>query len=196
LTTGVSDISEISHKAFGKILDSHDFSTGGGSAAAIAGAMAAALVAMVVRLSLNKDYGLPPDEYTATISEAEELKEKLLGGAERDYAAFAYVKEAYALPKKTEEEKMNRAKMIEKAFIGAASVPAENASSCKRVYELTALLKEKSNPAAVSDLAVARDLSLAALKGCQENIRVNLPAIKDQVVIQQLQEQICALDHC
>jgi methenyltetrahydrofolate cyclohydrolase len=179
--------------AFKKVLDAEDFSTGGGSAAALVGAMAAALAAMVARLSLKKDYGLQLSHYNEIILEAEELRDKLLAGAKRDLEAFALVKEAYALPKNRDDQIIVRAEMIENAFKKAAGIPAENALLCKKVLELSNLLKGKSNPAAGSDLEVAGDLAKTALKGCLENIKVNLPSLKDQKTIRHLENQISEL---
>lgn len=179
--------------AFEKVLNAEDFSTGGGSAAALAGAMAAALTAMVARLSLKKDFGLPQSDYHEIILEAEKLSGQLLDGSVRDLEAFAMVKEAYALPKGTVEEKEKRSLMIEKGFEAAAGIPAENADCSKQVLKLANLLNGRSNPAAVSDLEVARDLASTALKGCLINIEINLPSLKDQETVQRLENRISEL---
>ena len=173
--------------AFNKVLDSEDFTTGGGSAAALAGAMASALVAMVAKLSLKKEYGLPFEKQEKVAAEAENLKDLLLKGAAEDIEAFALVKEAYGLPKNSDAEKAKRAEMIEKAFVTAARVPAENADKCRRALDLAKMLDGRSNPAAASDLKVALDLAETGLKGCLANIEINLSSIKDRAVLQQLE---------
>lgn len=176
----------MNNEAFEKVLDSGDFTTGGGSAAALAGAMAAALVAMVAKLSLKKEYGLPPEELDQLAAEADSLKEELLKGAGKDIEAFARVKEAYGLPKNSDAEKTKRAELIEKGFITAARVPAENGEKCRRVLEMAKMLDSRSNPAAASDLDVALGLAVTGLKGCLANIEINLPSIKDPAAQHQL----------
>jgi len=180
----------ISSDAFIKVLNSEDYSTGGGSAAALAGAMAAALAAMVARLSVDKADGLSPDHYQQLVFQAEALRDKLLAGAESDYTAFAAVKTAYARPKTTEREKEERALAIQQAFIGAAEIPAENAAYCQELIALIINLTGKSNPAAGSDLEVARELSTAALKGCLANIVINIPSIKNRATLDCLEQKV------
>lgn len=176
----------MNNEAFMKVLDSEDFTTGGGSAAALSGAMAAALVAMVAKLSLKKEYGLPFEKQGRVAAEADGLRDALLKGAGEDIEAFALVKEAYGLPKNNSDQKAKRAEMIEKGFITAARVPAGNGEKCRRVLELAKMLDGKSNPAAASDLKVALDLAETGLKGCLANIIINLPSIKDPDIVQQL----------
>ncbi len=182
------------NEALAKVINSEDFSTGGGTASALAGAMSAALIAMVARLSLKKDFGLTSAQYDEVISEAENLKKLLLEGATKDIEAFASVKAAYSLPKSSPEEKARRQLMIEKGFTAAAEIPGENAWFCKRALDLANLLVGKSNPAAGSDLEVALDLTVAALKGCLANIKVNLPAIKDSNTKKDFMNQIDQLE--
>ena len=173
-----------------KIIDSKDFTVGGGSAAALAGAMAAGLVGMVARLSVNKNYGLSSEKYNEIAREADGLAEELLSGAEKDAQAFSMIKEAYSLPKESSEQKSMRAIAIQKAAIGAATVPQENAWRCHRLQELMLLLKGKSNTNAASDLEEASLLSNAGLLGCVLNIEVNLFLIKDENIKVKFQEQI------
>ncbi len=179
---------------FGKLLNSGDFSTGGGSAAAIAGAMSASLTAMVARLSLKKDYGLPESKTQEIILEAEKLTKELLAGATKDMEAFAQVKDAYSLPKKTPAEKKKRADDIETGFKTAASIPNENAKLCKRALELSNLLAGKSNRSAASDLEAAQILARAALKCCLINVKINLDSIKDREAVADFEDQISELE--
>ena len=97
---------------------------------------------------------------------------------------------AYSLPKESSEQKSIRATAIQKAAIGAATVPQDNAWRCYRVKELIILLKDKSNTNASSDLEIARLLSNTGLLGCILNIEVNLFLIKDENIKQKFQEQI------
>ncbi|WZL72834.1 cyclodeaminase/cyclohydrolase family protein [Clostridiaceae bacterium 35-E11] len=173
-----------------KVIDSKDFTVGGGSAAALAGAMAAGMVAMVARLSTKKDYGLSAEKYMEIAEEGDHLAKDLLLGAEKDTQAFCMIKDAYALPKATDEEKKQRSQAIQNGAIQAATVPMQNGQMCKRVQELSLLLDGQSNPNAGSDLAEAILLAGAGVKGCVLNIEANLPLIKNEKVKADFQKQI------
>jgi methenyltetrahydrofolate cyclohydrolase len=172
-----------------KIIDSKDFTAGGGSASAIAGAMAAGMAAMVARLSINKDCGLSGEKYEEIADEADRISKELLRGSVEDNEAYLLIVNAYALPKLTEEEKAARREAIQNAGIKAASVPLENGKRCKRVYELCLMLKERSNPNAASDLAEAEMLSYSGVMGCALNIDANLSLIKDEKIKSEFEEQ-------
>lgn len=176
-----------------KIIDSKDFSTGGGSASAIAGSMAAGLVAMVGRLSINKKYGLSDEEYEEIIADGDRISQELLIGAKQDAEAYMLIKDAYMLPKDTENNREIRRQAIQNAGIEAASVPLKNATKCKEIYKLCVKLKGKSNLNAVSDLMGAEALSKAGVEGCLLNIEVNLSLIKDEKTIEQFERQIVEL---
>ncbi|WP_027624263.1 cyclodeaminase/cyclohydrolase family protein [Clostridium lundense] len=173
-----------------KIIDSRDFTVGGGSAAALAGAMAAGLIGMVARLSIKKGYGLSKEEYTSIADKADKLSSELLEGTVKDTESFKKIKEAYAMPKETEDDKSARSLAVEKAAVGAATVPLYNGKICKWVFDLGVLLKDKSNPNAASDLEEGNLLVNAAILGCVLNIEANLPLIKDENIKEKFQQEI------
>lgn len=172
------------------ILDSKNFSVGGGSASALAGGIAASLASMVARLSCDKNFCLSNSEYLKIVEEADYLAEELLKGAEEDAKAYAQIKTAFSLPKDTEEEKIKRKEAIQKGFIAAAEVPKENALLCRRVQELCAELQNKSNPACGSDLGCAILLANSGLQGCLLNVETNVTSIKDGNIVSGLQEEV------
>lgn len=176
-------------QAFLKVLDPADNSTGGGTASAVAGAMAAALAAMVARLSIGKA-GLEPEEfYSERGNELSQLSNELFDGGHQDSEAFAAVRQAFKLPKNTEAEKAARTAAVQAAWINAAEIPLSNAGRCGRVLTLAAELEGRSNENAASDLTCARYLARAGLKGCLENVSINLPMIKDETIVAQLRER-------
>jgi methenyltetrahydrofolate cyclohydrolase len=175
----MSDYSTDNVDAFWKVIDPDDNATGGGTASATAGAMAAGLVAMVGRLSLGKD--LKPDNYyTPIIAEAEALATQLFDGCRIDSQAFEQVMYAFKLPKATDEEKTDRSAAIQAAWTHAANVPMANATLCNHVLQLANQLQGCSNPDAGSDLFCAVQLAAAGQAGCLANVRINLPSIKDE----------------
>lgn len=176
-------------QAFLKVLDPRDNSTGGGTASAVAGAMAAALAAMVARLSVGKA-GMEPDDFYAQRSETlTSLSDELFVGGRQDSEAFAAVSRAFRLPKGTEEEKVVRSQAIQAAWVQATEVPLANAQRCAQVLALARELEGRSNENAASDLACAFYLARAGIRGCLENVAINLPMIKDEVRAAQLSEE-------
>ncbi len=175
--------------AFLKVLDPNDNSTGGGTASAVAGAMAAALVAMVARLSLDREGSQETSFYQDLISEAEGLAKDLFTGGRKDSEAFKAVSTAYKLPNESDPQKIARQDAIQRAMIKAAHVPLANAEKCRRIIELFSNLQGRFNPNTASDLECAGHLARAGLAGCIANVEINLPYIDDQGLVEQLKFQ-------
>lgn len=179
--------------AFLRVLDPTDNSTGGGSASAIAGGMAAALAAMVARLSVN-GAGSEPDDYYLPIAQAGvNLMHALMAGADEDAQAFNAVMAGYRLPKTTDAEKAARTAAIQAAMAHATRVPLRNAELCTEVLALVARLTGRSNPRALSDLQSAGYLARAGLLGCLANVDINLPGVKDEAVAAEIRACATAL---
>lgn len=174
-------------EAFLKVIDPQDNATGGGSASAIAGAMAAALVGMVARLSIGKAGLREAAHYQDLNLKAQTLAEELLRGAETDSNSFNAVSAAFKLPKETDEQKAARSQAIQSGWVHATEVPLENANSCLLVLQLAAQLQESFNTNAASDLECAQHLTRAGMRGCLANAAINLPSIKDQAIAASLQ---------
>lgn len=174
----------------GKVIDSDDFTVGGGSASAIAGAMASGMISMVAKLSLQRPINLTAGEYENISLEADKLAKELLEGANNDTKAYCMIKNAYAMPKNTAEEKQLRTNAIREAGKAAAEVPRDNGYRCKRANELALLLIGQSNPSCSSDLYSALYLSNAGVKGCTLNIEANLPLIKDEKILEEFKNDI------
>jgi formiminotetrahydrofolate cyclodeaminase len=167
-------------QAFLKVIDPEDNATGGGTASAVAGAMAAGLVGMVARVSKGKP-DLESDEFYDTIdTAAQDLTRTLMQGGREDSEAFGAVMRSFTLPKGTDDEKAARSVAIRTAMVEATRVPLENAQRCVRVLELAERVSKMFNQNAASDLAVARSLVCSATEGCLENVEVNLPGVKDE----------------
>lgn len=169
-----------------KVLDPGDNLTGGGTASAVAGAMAAALVAMVARLSVGRK-GMEKDAYYRSIdSEATALSTELFAGGRRDSEAFDAVRASCKLRSETEAQKRVRQAAIQRAIVRAAQVPLTNSEGCKRVLDLCMRLKGRSNPNVGSDLECARHLARAGVLGCLANVETNLSSIQDRELATEL----------
>lgn len=176
-----------------KLLDTENTTVGGGSAAALSGAVGAGLIGMVALLSKGKDYGLPDTEYAALEQRCRELQQALLAGCVADTEAYSGIVAAYKLPKTTEKERAARKKAIAAAGMQAAATPRDNGRCCKAVYELGTRLAKGSNPNCGSDLHCGIDLAKLGIQGCIANIEANLPLIKDAAIMDGLQADIEAL---
>lgn len=179
--------------AFLKVIDPADDQTGGGTASAVAGAMAAGLAGMVARLSVGRE-GLEPEPYYREIdAEARVLTGSLMEGGARDSEAFGAVMRAFTLPKCTDEEKAARSGAIQEAMVHATRVPLENAERCAQVLNLVERLRGRSNPNASSDLEVAGALAHSALEGCLANVAINVGSLKDEETAADLRARAAAV---
>lgn len=178
---------------FLRVIDPADNSTGGGSASAISGGMAAALAAMVARLSVN-GAGSEPDDYYLPIAQAgAELAQALMAGASEDAHSFDAVMAAYRLSKATDAEKAARSTAIRAAMAHATRVPLRNAELCAEALALVGRLEGRSNPRALSDLQSAGYLARAGLLGCLANVDINLPGVKDEAAMAEIRLRADAL---
>jgi glutamate formiminotransferase/formiminotetrahydrofolate cyclodeaminase len=150
---------------------------GGGSASALAGALAAALVEMVCRLTIGrKAYAAVEPRARQIIDEATELRRKMRHLVEEDAAAYSEVMVAYKLPK----DDPARTERIDAALLAAARAPLAGARSLARLLLLAGEIGETGNKNARSDANVARMLARAAVLGMLENVRVNLESLNER----------------
>jgi len=167
---------------------------GGGSVAALSGALGASLVSMVCRLTIGKKgYEEYEEEVKEVLSESEELRRRLLEAIDIDAKAFEKVMEAFAAPKNTDEEKAARREMIQTAFKGACESPRSTAMDCLEVLRLCARIADKTNTNAASDLGVGASQALAGLEGAAMNVLINLPSIKDEEYVDERSSEMEAI---
>ena len=154
-------------------------SPGGGSAAAHSGALAAALVAMVARLTVGKPkYAEVEAEAWQIITRAEELRKILTDAVELDAQAFGGILQARKLPKADQAQQQARAEAIYAATLHAARVPLETAGECLSVLRLAARMAEIGNLNAISDAGAGAQLAVAAFRSAALNVRINLSGIE------------------
>ena len=151
---------------------------GGGSVAAHAGALAAALAQMVAGLTIGKKkYAAVETEMKKASLDAAALVNELSALGPRDAAAYGMVMSAYKMPSDNDVDAQKKKKAVDEALLGAADVPLETARACVKVIELAATVAEKGNTNAVSDAAVAALLAHAACQGAVYNVRINVNAL-------------------
>jgi glutamate formiminotransferase/formiminotetrahydrofolate cyclodeaminase len=156
---------------------------GGGSAAAYAGAMAAALGSMVAQLTIGKSkYADVQDRMKSIVSEAKELKEQLEGAVIRDAQAFEDVLLALRMPSETENEKSARDEALQLATEMATRVPMQVAQLSLKTLSLANEVAEKGNQNAVTDAGAASEMAMAAIRIAGYNVKINLESFQDQAL--------------
>jgi glutamate formiminotransferase/formiminotetrahydrofolate cyclodeaminase len=154
---------------------------GGGSVAALMGALGASLGGMVANLSAGKRGWDDKLEYFSNWAvKAQQLKDELLLLVDEDTAAFKKVMNAFGLPKESVEEKAARIAAIEQATKYAAEIPLKVMEAASKSYPLLAEMAEKGNPASVSDVGVGALATRACIEGAALNVRINLAQLKDE----------------
>jgi formiminotetrahydrofolate cyclodeaminase len=154
---------------------------GGGSVAALVGALAAALVTMVTNLTLGKEkFAAVQDDMTEIQAKSEKLRSELTELVTQDAVAYGAVAAAMKLPKDSDEQKQERAGILQAALVGAATVPLRVADAATEVARLSLPAAEKGNLNAISDAAVAVLLADAAAQSAALNVRINLAWIEDE----------------
>jgi glutamate formiminotransferase/formiminotetrahydrofolate cyclodeaminase len=164
---------------------------GGGSVAALMGALGASLGGMVANLSAGKRGWDDKIHYFSEWAvKAQQLKDELLSLVDEDSAAFNKVMDAFGLPRESSQEKAARSAAIEKATKHAAEIPLQVMETASRSYELLTQMGDKGNPASVSDVGVGALATRACIEGAALNVRINLNQLKDEKFKSDLQEKV------
>ena len=164
---------------------------GGGSVAALMGALGVSLGGMVANLSAGKRGWEDKLSYFSDWAvKAQQLKDELLFLVDEDTAAFNKVMDAFALPKESAEEKTARSAAIQWANKYATEIPLRVMETASKSYPLLAEMAEKGNPASISDVGVGLFALRACIEGAAMNVRINLAGIKDETLKSSLQERV------
>ena len=164
---------------------------GGGSVAALMGALGVSLGGMVANLSAGKRGWDDKLKYFSDWAvKAQQLKDELLFLVDEDTAAFNKVMDAFALPKDSAEEKASRSAAIQSANKYAAEIPLRVMETALKSYQLLAEMAEKGNPASISDVGVGLLAVRAGIDGAAMNVRINLAGLKDEKLKSSLQEKV------
>ncbi len=148
---------------------------GGGSAAAIAGVLGAALGSMVSNITIGKEgYEDVQDFFKEKLGQFEELRALLTELIDKDANAFSGVIKAMKLPKETEEEKAIRSAEILANYKIAAEIPLETCKACRKVIDLHIECGIKGFKFALSDIAVGALCAITGLKSAVHNVEINL----------------------
>jgi methenyltetrahydrofolate cyclohydrolase len=158
-----------------------DPTPGGGSAAAIMGAMGAALVSMVCSVSIGKKgYEAVESEMRAVRAQSETLRLRLAAMVAEDVAAFDGLMSAYKLPKVSDDDKSRRADAIQSSLRRATEVPLDCARVCAEVIGLARRAGEHGYRGVISDAGVGVLAASSAARSAALNVFINAPALKDR----------------
>jgi glutamate formiminotransferase / formiminotetrahydrofolate cyclodeaminase len=164
---------------------------GGGSVAALMGALGVSLGGMVANLSAGKrGWDDKLSYFSDWAVKAQQLKDELLFLVDEDTSSFNKVMDAFALPKESAEEKAARSAAIQLANIYAAEIPLRVMETACKSYQLLAEMAEKGNPASISDVGVGLLALRACIDGAAMNVRINLASLKDEKSKSSLQEKV------
>ncbi|MEE8340721.1 MAG: glutamate formimidoyltransferase [Candidatus Neomarinimicrobiota bacterium] len=183
---------DLSVKGFSDELSTNSPAPGGGSVAALAGVLSAALTSMVAALSHEKKGFLDKREMLESVGEkAQNIKERLSFLIDEDTNAFNNVMAANRISATTPEEIKEKEKLVLNANKYAAEIPLEVAETSFQIFELAELLVEKGNPNSVSDVGVAGEAAYTAVRGACLNILINLGSIEsDKKFVNNLNDQV------
>jgi glutamate formiminotransferase / formiminotetrahydrofolate cyclodeaminase len=164
---------------------------GGGSVAALMGALGASLGGMVANLSAGKRGWDDKLQYFSDWAvKAQKVKDELLFLVDEDTSAFNKVMDAFGLPKGSDEEKKARSTAIESATKYAAEIPLKVMETAAKSYDLLAEMAEKGNPASISDVGVGAGATRACIDGAALNVRINLGQLKDEKFKSELSKKV------
>jgi methenyltetrahydrofolate cyclohydrolase len=177
----MTQIKDTEVETFLDALASQSATPGGGSAAAIIGAMGAALVSMICNLTIGKKkYADVEPEMKDVLGKAEALRLRLTGMIEDDVKAFDAVMGAYGMPKETDADKAARDKAIQAALKQATDVPMRCCHAAREVIDLGAIAADKGNLNVISDAGVGVLAAYAALRSAALNVFTNARMINDK----------------
>ena len=174
-------LAELKTAEFVDLLASDAPAPGGGSAAALEGALGAALTAMVCGLTVGKKkYAEFQELAESAQAKATDLKARFVDVMDRDTEAFNVVSAAFGMPKATDEEKAARSAAIQEGLKGCTKTPFEMMELAVETLELTASILGKSNDSAASDLGVSALSLRAAIQGAWLNVLINIGSLKNK----------------
>ena len=168
---------------------------GGGSAAALAGALGAGLVSMVCQFTVGREkYAEVEDDMQRVLARCEELRAELQAAVEGDIEAYGSYGRASSMSRDSEEEKSARAEALQAALRESTEVPLGVAERCAELLELAVEAAEKGNVYLISDAAVGAEMAAAARASAELNVRLNAGGLEDHGYARACEERLAAVE--
>lgn len=188
-------LASMSVKNFLSELASSSPAPGGGSVAALAGSLGAALSSMVCNLTIGKEkYDSVQDEIKNVLKQSEKLRMKLTRLIDKDTEAFNDVIKAFKMPKETEKQKKARNEAIQEGYKRAAMIPFETARLCEEILDLAKIVAEKGNQSSLTDAAVSVLMAQAGVESAILNVKINLGSIKEEDFVKKISSDLDKLE--
>src|SRR6266487_1819788 len=164
---------------------------GGGSTAALSGAMGAALASMVCRITIGKDaYAGVQREIEELLKQTEKLRLRFQQLVQEDIGAYGRLSACYKLPRETSEERAARTAAIQKQLVEAALVPLEVVESAAELIQCCQRIAEIGNATVLSDVATGAILASSAGEGAALKVQINLRSMKNEALVAELGERL------
>jgi len=169
---------------------------GGGSVAALAGGLGAALSSMVCNLTIGKEkYANVQEEIKEVLKKSEKIRKNLTKLIDEDTEAFNDVMKAFKMPKETEQQKKKRNQAIQAGYKTAAKIPLDTARTCEKILDLAKIVAEKGNQNSITDSAVSALMAQAGVESAILNVKINLSSIKDEKFVKQISSELNKLQN-
>jgi len=164
---------------------------GGGSVAALSGALGSALSSMVCNLTTGKEkYKDSEEEIKKVLKQTEKIRKELTVLIDEDTNAFNDVIKAFKMPKETDEQKKKRTDAIQKGYKTAAEIPLKTAETCDKIFDLSYIVAEKGNKNSITDAAVSALMANSGVHGAVLNVKINLGSIKDEKYVEKTSKKL------
>ena len=164
---------------------------GGGSVAALAGGLGAALSSMVCNLTIGKEkYADVQGEIKEALKKSEQLRKDLTRLIDEDTEAFNDVMKAFKMLKETEEQKKKRSRAIQEGYKTAARVPLETTRTCEKILDVAMVVAKKGNQNSITDSAVSALMAQAGGESAILNVKINLGSIKDETFVKKISSEL------
>lgn len=191
----MTELKDLTIEEFAKVTASDAPAPGGGSVAAAAGSLAAALAEMVANLTIGKEkYAEAENEMRELAGKGQEVREKLIADIQRDSSSFNLYMAALRMPKDTEEEKTARREAMQRGLKEAAMVPLSVAETAAEIFPLAEAAVARGNANAVTDGLVSAMMARTAVLSALLNVKINLNSIKDEAFRADMEKQVKGLE--
>jgi formiminotetrahydrofolate cyclodeaminase len=190
----MESLAEKTCRGFIEALYSKDAVPGGGGAAALTGALGAALAGMVANLTTGKKkYAANEEDIQHILVQARALQDRFLAMIDEDAENFAPLAKAYGLPAGTDDEKARKAEVLEACTLTACTVPMEIVRISCEAIALQDELLEKGSLLALSDVGVGAECLRAALVSGWMNVQINIRTLQDRQKAQAIADELMPL---
>lgn len=191
----MTELKDLTIEEFAKVTASDAPAPGGGSVAAAAGSLAAALAEMVANLTIGKEkYAEAENEMRELAEKGQAIRERLIADIQRDSSSFNLYMAALRMPKDTEEEKTARREAMQRGLKEAAMVPLSVAETAAEIFPLAEAAVARGNANAVTDGLVSAMMARTAVLSALLNVKINLNSIKDEAFRADMEKQVKGLE--